>query len=114
METTHTAIIDQVGRTIVGKLVSETTETITLNNPVILHCQMEQTGQLNLQTFPLFFFEFIDKTSRDQNDWTYAKSAIVQSNVVLDQRIIDMVDKINTPAPEAATTNPKVISIDDL
>ena len=115
MSQKYIAIIDHVGRTIVGRSVTETESTITIGNPVILHCQLEQNGQLNLQTFPLFFFEFIDKDSKEQNDWTFSKQSVVTSNVVLDERIITMVDKINTPAPpQEPVSSPKVISIDDL
>lgn len=115
-ENTHVALIDHVGRNIIGKLVSESDTTITVKNPVILHCQPQQNGQLEVQTFPVFFFEFIDKATREQNDWTYTKANIITSNVVLDERILSQYEKINTPPEEvvAPSTNPKVISINDL
>ena len=110
MKEKHIAIIDHVGRNIIGKVVGETDTTLTINNPVIVHCQPEANGQLQVQTFPVFFFEFIDKEYRNQNDWTYNKSSIVTSNVVLDERI-------NNPPPpvqQPSTSSPKVISIDDI
>jgi hypothetical protein len=109
----HVAIIDHIGRNIIGKLVSDTDTTVTLNNPVIVHCQPEANGQLQVQSFPVFFFEFIDKSKRDQNDWTYTKSSIVTSNVELDDRILSQYAKINTP-PVEAVNSPKVVSIDDI
>ncbi len=84
----HVAIIDQIGRNIIGKLVGETETTLTLNNPVILFVQPEQTGQIQVQSFPVFFFEFINKEYRNQNNWTYNKANIVTSDVVLDDRIL--------------------------
>ncbi len=113
----HKAILDHVGRTIIGKVVSETDTELTLNNPVILHCQPEANGSLQVQSFPVFFFEFIDKSKRERNDWTYNKVSIVTSNVVLDERILSQYDKINTPQDVPTlnkNTNPKVISITDL
>lgn len=109
----HIALIDHVGRTIIGKVVGETESTLTVSNPVILHCQPQANGQLEVQTFPLFFFEFIDKGFKNQNNWTYTRSNIVESDVVLDERILSQYGKINTPLVEEPKA-PKVISINDL
>ena len=117
MKEKHLVIIDQIGRNIIGKLVEETESTITLHNPVIVFVQPEQSGQIQVQSFPVFFFEFIDKEYRKQNNWTYNKANIVTSDVILDDRILAQYEKINTPPvePQAApTSNPKVINIDDL
>lgn len=110
----HTVIQDQIGRTIVGKVVEETDQVLVLNNPVILHCQLAQNGGLQVDTFPAFFFEFIDKANREKNDWTYNKANIVTSNVVLDEKVVQQYEKINAPAQPVASknTNPKVISLD--
>jgi hypothetical protein len=118
MKDTHVAIIDHIGRNIIGKLVEETGTTLSISNPVILHCQPQANGQLEVQTFPVFFFEFIDKTKRENNTWTYTKSNIVTSNITLDERIITQYAKINT-APEVVeqptqSSTAKVISINDL
>lgn len=112
----HTVIQDHVGRTIIGKVVSETETTLVLNNPVILHCQPDQSGNLAVQTFPVFFFEFLDKSAREKNDWTYNKTSIVTSNVALDAKVVDQYEKINSPlvAGPAKNDNPTVISITDL
>lgn len=111
----HVVIIDNIGRNIIGKFVSETETTLTLNNPVILHAQPTQEGQIQVQSFPLFFFEFSDKDQRDKNDWVYNKATIVQNNVVLAKNILEQYSKINTPQVEApAAKSPKIISINDL
>lgn len=115
MQEKYIAIIDHVGRTIIGKEVAEGDTTLIVNNPVILHCQPESNGSLNVQTFPLFFFEFIDKTKRENNNWTYTKSNIVLSDVTLDERIINQYKQLNTPPAVAPMKkNPKVITISDL
>lgn len=113
MRVKYVAIIDQIGRTIIGGLVNQNETTLTLSNPVILHVQPDQGGQIQVQSFPLFFFEFIDKGSRENNNWTYTKSSIVTSDVELDERIISQYQKINTP-PAPAVANPKIVDINDL
>lgn len=115
MSTEYAVIQDQIGRTIVGAKVEETDQTLTLENPVILHLELEGNGQIQVQTFPVFFFELIDKESRDSNVWTYNKSNIVTSQVNLSENIIAQYNKINMPTPPVSVPNsPKVISIDDL
>jgi hypothetical protein len=102
--------VDQIGRTVIGKLVEETESTITVDNPVIIHVQPNpQTGQLQVQSFPYLFMEFINKDSRDQNQWTFFKSSIAVSKVTLDERIISQYSNINTP-PEPQP-EPEVIKL---
>jgi|TARA_R110002110_G_scaffold7140_1_gene36237 hypothetical protein len=112
----HVVIIDHIGRTILGKQTEFDEETeLTIDNPVILHCQPQENGQLEVQTFPLFFFEFIDKSAREHNSWTFQRSNIVVSNVVLNPDIIAQYAKINTPPPQTVVDdNPKVVSINDV
>lgn len=116
MQVKHTVIIDQIGRTILGIESSNTSSELTLDNPIIVHFQPAQNGQLELQLFPLFFFELLDKASRDKNSWTYNKSAITVSNIELNADILSRYAAINTPQePKVeAQSNPKVISINDI
>lgn len=113
METKYVALIDQIGRTIIGVQVGDTETTVTLRNPVIIHVQPQQNGLLAVQTFPLFFFEFIDKENRKTNDWTYNKSAVTLSNVVLNPDVVKQYETLNTP-PVPVQANPKVVSINDI
>lgn len=102
--------VDQIGRTVIGKLVEETESVITVDNPVIIHVQPNpQTGQLQVQSFPYLFMEFIDKDSRDQNQWTFFKSSIAVSKVALDERIISQYNNINSPP--APQPEPEVIKL---
>lgn len=105
---------DQIGRTIIAKLVKETDTTLTVENPVMFIVTPDQTGQFQVQSFPIFFFEFINKESRDSNVWTYNKNAIVTSDIDLDDRVVEQYGKINTPPAPVVSSNPKVISINDL
>jgi hypothetical protein len=109
----HAVIIDQIGRTILGEEIGETDTTLSLYNPIVLHFQPSQNGQLELQVFPLFFFELLDKEHRTENTWTYSKTAITVSNVQLNPDILARYAAINTP-PAPVVNNPKVISINDI
>ena len=105
-------IIDNVGRFIVGKVFSETDTTLTLKTPVIIHVQPNQTGQLQVQTIPLFFNEFVK--DKNTNVWTYSKSNITFSDVDLDERLVNQYLAIANPAPLVDTTNsPQVIKLFD-
>ena len=113
MKQKHVVIIDQIGRILLGVEVGQDESTLTLNNPIILHFQPAQNGQLELQVYPLFFFELLDKAKRTQNNWTFNKSSITTSDVEVTPDILARYQQINTPPP-SVKNNPKVISIDDL
>lgn len=113
MKEKHIVIQDQIGRTVVGEVVGETPTSLTLKNPVFFHVQVQEgSGQIAVNTYPLFFFEFLHKDFRDVNNWTYQKSNIIVSDVTLDDSIMQKYLAINTPQP--VKSNPKVISIDDI
>ena len=91
-------IVDHIGRTVLGVVKEDTKDSITLFNPVIIHVQPDQqTGQLQVQSFPYIFMEFLK--DKEQNNWTFNKSAIAVSDVQLDDRIIQQYENINNPAP---------------
>lgn len=106
-------IVDQVGRTVIGKVQEETDTTLTINNPVIIHVQPNpQNGQLQVQSFPYLFMEFI-KGDKTKNNWTFNKSAIAISDVSLEDKILAQYNNINTPAPSqpAEQGEPEVIKL---
>ena len=47
--------VDQVGRTVIGELNAETDTCIELKNPCTIFVQPNETGQLQVQTVPMFF-----------------------------------------------------------
>ena len=108
-------IIDHIGRTVVGSVTKEDPKTITLFNPVIIHVQPDpQSGQLQVQSFPYIFMEFLK--DKDKNNWTFTKSAISTSDVDLDERIITQYENINNPQPpiqETPAEEPEVIKLFD-
>jgi phosphoribulokinase len=104
-------IIDHIGRMVIGQQVNETKTTVTVSNPVIIHVQPNpQTGQLQVQSFPYVFVEFIDKDHRDKNEWSFDKSAIATSNVVLDSKIVEQYNNMISP-PAAPAAEPEVIKL---
>jgi len=105
-------IIDHIGRTVVGGEVSQDDKTITLNNPVIIHVQPNaQTGQLQVQSFPYIFMEFLTTASREKNHWTFNKSSVVLSEVELDEKIITQYNNINKPPAAPAQGEAEVIKL---
>jgi|TARA_R110001583_G_scaffold46172_1_gene145076 hypothetical protein len=109
-------IVDHIGRTVVGVIESESKTSLTLNNPVIIHVQPDpQSGQLQVQSFPYIFMEFLK--DKDKNNWTFYKTAICESDVELDDRIITQYENINNPTPpiqeQAADAEPEVIQLFD-
>ena len=109
-------IVDHVGRTVVGKVKKEDTKTITLNNPVIIHVQPNpQSGQLQVQSFPYLFMEFIKGGEVKKNNWTFHKSTIAISDVELEDKILEQYENINKPPSPIVTPDddPEVIKLFD-
>lgn len=75
-----TVFLDNIGRTIIGKVVSENEQTLSIENPALVHIQPNvQTQQLQLQILPLFFKEF--QAEKDAPTvWNYNKQNITTSN----------------------------------
>jgi len=89
--------IDHIGRTLIGKLVEETDSHCTVENPVILNVSInQQTKQLNVNSFPLFFGEFLSKTD-PKNIWKFNKSQIVIGDVTLEPTLIQQYTSMTTP-----------------
>lgn len=106
-------IIDQVGRTIIGELSSETDTTLTIKNPCNIFIQSNEQGQLQVQTIPLFFREFLTLEGREQGViFTFNKDQITDSNAAktLDIKLINQYNQVMTnfaqpddAQPEGAT-----------
>jgi len=105
-------IVDHIGRTVIGVKKKETAKSLTIFNPVIIHVQPDaESGQLQVQSFPYLFMEFI-KGEKEQNNWTFDKSAIAVSDVVLDDKIILQYENINKPRPSVEQEEePEVVKL---
>ena len=96
------AFVNHVGQTVISEPVSDDKNTITVKNPDILHVTPQQTGQLQVQLIPLFFREFVEEKSREGGiQFTYQRSQIVSTNVVLEQRLCEQYTRITVPSAKA-------------
>ena len=84
------AILDAVGRTIIGELNEEKTndQVLGLKNPVVLHIvPQDQNGRMSVQLLPLFFREFLADKSGDAT-FEYKKNYVTDISVdALDFRL---------------------------
>lgn len=80
--TSLTVFLDNIGRTIIGKVVKETDELLSIENPALVHIQANpQTSQLQLQILPLFFKEFQEVKS-EPTVWNYKKQNITTAEPI--------------------------------
>jgi hypothetical protein len=118
--------IDSIGRTIIGESV-ETSPTgeksdnnwFIIKNPAIIHVQPTPQGQLNVQTIPLYFRDFVsEKNKEDGTFWKYSyANTVIGVNVQNDPRLVDQYHKlfVAPPVVQAApsTTDTKTIKLFD-
>ncbi len=102
--------VDNVGRTVIGKLVSEDKNYVVLNNPCTIFVQPNEQGQLQVQTIPMFFKEFLTLDGREQGtNFTFNQSNIVNSNAgdILDSKLITQYNQVvsNFVAPDVAASD---------
>jgi hypothetical protein len=100
--------VDSIGRTLVGEVVKDNKQTLTVKNPAILHVQPnQQTGQISVQLVPFFFKEF--QSGGGDSVWSFNKATITLADKMsLDERLtsqyVNMFSVIQTPAaPQLAT-----------
>ena len=108
--------IDHVGRTIIGEVLGEENGHLKVKNPAILMVQPNQSsGQLSIQTIPLFFKEFVSPSIRDTaGTWLFPKDKIVTTtDITLEDRIVEQYKRIFTPAPTASSASPDVVKLFD-
>lgn len=99
-EKKYTTFIDNAGRSIFGINSSETDETITVENPVMIHVAQQENGQMAVQLFPLFFAEFVQPKEDEsrQNFFTYNKSSVALGDGFdVDPRISEQYERIVNP-----------------
>lgn len=102
--------IDHIGRTLIGNLIEETDTQLVVENPVILNVSVnQQTKQLNVNSFPLFFGEFLSKQD-PKNIWRFNKSQIVVGDVTLESTLKQQYNSMVNPQP---VQEPEVIKLFD-
>jgi hypothetical protein len=108
--------IDHIGRTILATLESSDKTTITVRNPAIIHVQPTQQGQLNVQTIPLYFREFVGPKSKEAGTtWKFNLASIVMGeDIDNDARLVDQYHKLfAAPTASSAGQDEKTIKLFD-
>jgi len=103
--------LDNIQRTIIATLVSQDDATLVVTKPCILNVTPTPDKKLQVQLYPLFFREFTADRDVFAN-WTFAKSSIVQSNIVLEAGLTAQYTQMFQTAAQAANT-PVVKLFDD-
>jgi hypothetical protein len=123
------AILDTVGRTVIGEREdTQTTEQIlAIKNPVILHVeQQDQMGRMSVKLFPIIFREFLGDKASDSLAF-YKKASITETNVdAFDYRLKSQYDQMfnknnvftapSQPTPQPSSgekSSPTIINLFD-
>lgn len=106
--------LDNIGRTIIGKVVSEDESKLSIENPALVHIQPNsQTNQLQLQILPLFFREFQADKSQP-TVWHFNKSNItMSSDIVFAIQFSAQYDQLFQVAASQQDKKPEVIRLFD-
>jgi len=107
--------IDHIGRTMIAEEIENNDTVLTVKNPAIIHVQPTQQGQLNVQTIPLYFREFVsDRNKNAGTTWKFNKTNIVVGvDVENDNRLLEQYNKLFAAAPVATGDEQKVIKLFD-
>lgn len=108
--------IDHIGRAMIGVLEDQDKTTLTVKNPAIVHVQPTQQGQLNVQTIPLYFREFVGEKSKNSGTvWKFNLANIVIGiDIDNDPRLVDQYNKLFAANPASqAPQGEKVIKLFD-
>lgn len=109
-QTKIVTFLDNTGRIIHGAYVSETDTHLSVSDPAQIYVQPTQNGQLNVQSIPLFFKEFVKNV--DPVVWTFNKANITTSpNLELDDRLIAQYQNILTKPAVQPATEARVIKL---
>jgi len=114
-----TTFIDHIGRTVIGEFLGDNGDgTFSVKNPAIIHVQPTQQGQLNVQTIPLYFREFVgEKSKANGTVWKYNYATVVIGvDIDNDARLIEQYSKLFTEQPVIAapgSTEPPVVKLFD-
>lgn len=110
--------IDQNGRTIYGNKSGENESCIFVDDPAQIYVQPTPQGQLNVQSVPLFFREFVKNSG--PVTWVFSRNNItMNTNLELDDRLVTQYNNIlnRNVAPAAQAAPPegdaKVIKLFD-
>ena len=109
-----TVFLDNIGRTIIGKIASQDDVVMSVQNPALVHIQANpQNNQLQLQILPLFFKEF----QADKNQptvWNFKKANITTAeSIPFAAQFTAQYEQMFQQAASAPQGNPEVIKLFD-
>lgn len=112
------AFIDNVGRVIVGDIVSSDDTELKVKEPAVVNVQVSQeNGQISVQLLPFIFREFVEPKVREEGTvWSFPKNNIVVSeNLQLEDAIKTQYNNIfNAPIATPDTKpSPEVVKLFD-
>lgn len=119
MEQQIITFVDHIGRTLIGLYQGDTEDknSFLVKNPAIIHVQPTPNGQLNVQTIPLYFREFVgEKNKIEGTTWKFHYSSVVLgTNVENDSRLIEQYHKLftSTAASTVQESQDKVVKLFD-
>jgi len=118
MDNSLIVFIDKTGRTIYGKISGEDDLHLHVDDPAQIYVQPTPQGQLNVQSIPLFFKEFVK--NEGPVTWLFRKDSItINTNLQLDDRLVaqynNILNRKVAPATEISPPQgePKVIKLFD-
>ena len=116
-DTNTITFIDHIGRTVIGIFAGDTADgsSFLVKNPAIIHVQPTQQGQLNVQTIPLYFREFVgEKAKESGTTWKYHYANVVLGvEIDNDPRLLDQYTKLFAAPIAAPTAEPAVVRLFD-
>ena len=109
-----TVFLDNIGRTIIGKVHNENEDTLTIESPALVHIQANpQTNQLQLQILPLFFKEF-QLPNAKPTIWNFKKANITTpDSIELAPHFIAQYEQLFAPPQPSSQNEPKVVKLFD-
>lgn len=95
--------VDHIGRTLLGEFVEDVDggKSFVVKNPAIIHVQPTQQGQLNVQTIPLYFRDFVSEKNKQEGTlWKFHyESVVVGLNIENDDRLVKQYAALFADAP---------------
>jgi hypothetical protein len=113
--------VDHIGRTLIGEHIGDVDngQSFVVKNPAIIHVQPTQQGQLNVQTIPLYFREFVgEKNQKEGTQWKFHyASVVVALDVENDSRLLEQYTRLFTATPSlqpvAGASDAKTVKLFD-
>jgi len=108
-----TVFLDNIGRTIIGKIEKQDDSILSIENPALVHIEANpQTNQLQLQILPLFFKEFQADKSQP-TVWNFKKANITTTeNIPFAVQFAAQYEQLFRVAPQPQSS-PEVIRLFD-